>query len=61
MRGKSRKRPWRIEYEGAEGETRVLRTFHTRIGAIIAKPRLERDNPGILLEIRKHVEFDAKG
>lgn len=54
------KRPWRIEYEDAEGKTKVERTFHLKILATLALPGIEKENPGVQYRIEKHVEFEAK-
>lgn len=54
------RRPWRVEYENAEGARRVERTFHTKLGAQLGRRRIRRENPGVVYEIRKHVEFEAR-
>lgn len=54
------KRPWRIEYEDAEGNTVVERTYHLKVVAQIALPRIQKENPAVLYQIRKHVDFEAK-
>lgn len=55
-----RKRPWRIEYENAEGEIVVMRTFHFKRNAERALPAIEAENPAVLFRLRKHVDFEAK-
>lgn len=54
------KRPWRIEYDAPEGGTKIAGTYHLKILAQIALPRLEKENPGVQYRIEKHVVFDAK-
>lgn len=57
------KRPWRIEYMNAESEWVIQpgRTYHLKLGARLALPRIEKENPGVVFRIVKHVEFEAKG
>lgn len=54
------KRPWRIEYDDAEGRTKVAGTYHLKILAQLALPGIQKENPGVQYRIEKHVVFDAK-
>lgn len=55
------RRPWGIWYENAEGA--IVRatqaTFRTRLGAARRRRALERENPGVMFFVRKHVNFEA--
>lgn len=54
-----RRRPWRVEYEDAEGITRILRTYTTEQAMLDALPALKADNPGVELETANNVHFEA--
>lgn len=54
-------RPWRIEYMNAEGAWVALdqRRFHFKFRAERAMNNSQADQPGVLMRVRKHVDFEA--
>lgn len=57
------KRPWRIEYLNAESLYVPLdkRRFRFKFRAERAMIASEHDQPGVLMRVRRHVEFEAGG
>jgi hypothetical protein len=53
------RRPWRLEYEDAEGVVRVLTTFAHKPAADARKAELEAQNPGVYYQVERHVDFEA--
>lgn len=54
-------RPWRIEYMNAEGAWVPLdkRRYHWKFRAERAMNLKQADQPGVLMRVRKHVDFEA--
>lgn len=53
------RRPWRVEYEDAEGITRIATTATTKARAEALANELEEDNPGVHYEVAENVHFEA--